>query len=186
MFEKRRHVLRCSAGAGARRLGTGASPQTIAQPSTARFPNTIAGRAAWRGHPLRARIPIDNAGAGFEEIGDVVTGERAVFEGVVECARGGIGTVDLTERDDFAHMMDGVEAAVREFAVILVGAGGERDEALEQALGGGLATLFEQGAGMVGVLEVAVSLVASRVAGEETVVVVDAQPVGVALQGQAL
>ena len=128
----------------------------------------------------------ERAGSGFEEVGDVVAGERAVFEGVVECARGGIGTVDLTERDDFAHMMDGVEAAVREFAVILVGAGGERDEALEQALGGGLAALFEQGAGMVGMLEVAVSLVASRVAGEETVVVVDAQPVGIALQGQAL
>ena len=39
---------------------------------------------------------------------------------------------------------------------------------------------------MVGVLEVAVSLVASPVSGEETVVVVDAQPVGIALQGQAL
>ena len=82
--------------------------------------------------------------------------------------------------------MDGVEAAVREFAVVLVGAGGERDEALEQALCAGFASLFEQGAGMVGVLEVAVTLVASAVAGEETVVVVDAQPVGIALQGQAL
>ena len=39
---------------------------------------------------------------------------------------------------------------------------------------------------MVGVLKVAVSLVPSRVAGEETVVVVDAQSVGIALQGQAL
>ena len=59
MFEKRKHVLRCSAGSGARRPGTGASPRTIAQPSIAHFPNTIAGRAAWRGRPLRARIPID-------------------------------------------------------------------------------------------------------------------------------
>ena len=61
--------------------------------------------------------------------------------------------------------MDGVEAAVCELAVVLVGAGGERDEALEQALCAGLAALFEQGAGMVGVLEVAVTLVASAVAG---------------------
>ena len=75
--------------------------------------------------------------------------------------------------------MDRIEAALLEFAVVLVGPGGEGDEALEQALGGGLAALFEQGAGMVGVLEVAVSLVASPVSGEETVVVVDAQPVGI-------
>ena len=37
-----------------------------------------------------------------------------------------------------------------EFAVVLVGAGGERDEALEQALGGGLAALLEEGAGVPG------------------------------------
>ena len=108
------------------------------------------------------------------------------MEGVVEGAGGGFGTIDLTERDDFAHVMDRIEAALLEFAVVVVGTGGEGDEALEQALGGGLAALFEQGTGMVGVLEVAVSLVASPVAGEETVVVVDAQPVGIALQGQAL
>ena len=64
----------------------------------------------------------ERAGSGFEEVGDVVAGERAEVEGVVEGARGGIGTVDFAERDDFAHVMDGVEAAVREFAVILVGA----------------------------------------------------------------
>ena len=58
--------------------------------------------------------------------------------------------------------MDGIEAALLEFAVVLVGTGGEGDEALEQALGGGLAALFEQGAGGVGMLEVAVTLVASR------------------------
>ena len=62
--------------------------------------------------------------------------------------------------------MDGIEAALLKLAVVLVGACGEGDEALEQALGGGLASLFEQGAGMVGVLEVAVTLVASRVTGE--------------------
>ena len=61
MFEKRKHVLRCSVGSGARRPGTGASPRTIAQPSLARSPNTIARRAVWRGHPRRARIPIDGA-----------------------------------------------------------------------------------------------------------------------------
>ena len=88
-------------------------------------------------------------GAGFEEIGDVVGGERAVLEGVVERAGGGLGAVDLAEGDDFAYVMDGVESALLEFAVVLVGAGGERDEALEQALGGGLASLFEQGAGVV-------------------------------------
>ena len=97
-----------------------------------------------------------------------------------------MGAVDFAERDDFAHVMDRIEAALLEFAVVLVGAGGEGDEALEQALGGGFSALLEQGAGMVGVLEVAVTLVASPVSGEETVVVVDAQPVGIALQGQAL
>ena len=39
---------------------------------------------------------------------------------------------------------------------------------------------------MVGMLEVAVALVAAQVPGDEAVVVVDAQPVGVAPQGQAL
>ena len=82
--------------------------------------------------------------------------------------------------------MDGIEPALLEFAVVLVGAGGERDEALEQALGGGLAALFEQGAGVVGMLEVAVSFVAAQVPGDEAVLVIDAQPLGVALQGQAL
>ena len=104
----------------------------------------------------------ERAGSGFEEIGDVVAGERAIVEGIVEGAGGGLGAVGLTERDDFAHVMDRIEATLLELAVVLVGAGGQRDEALEQALGGGLAALFEQGAGVVGVLEVAVSLVASR------------------------
>ena len=83
-------------------------------------------------------------------------------------------------------MMDGVEASLLEFAVVLVGAGSQRDEALEQALGGGLAALFEQGAGVVVMLEVAVALEAAQVPGDEAVVVIDAQPLGVALQGQAL
>ena len=82
--------------------------------------------------------------------------------------------------------MDGVEAALFELAVVLVGAGGEGDEALQETLGGGLAALFEQGAGMVGMLEVAVALVASQVPGDEALVVVEAQPLGRALQGQAL
>ena len=40
MFEKRQHVFCWSAGAGSRRLGTGAGSRTIAQPPLARFPET--------------------------------------------------------------------------------------------------------------------------------------------------
>ena len=68
----------------------------------------------------------EGAGSGFEKIGDVVAGERAVVEGVVEGAGGSLGTVDLAERDDFAHVMDRIEAALLELAVVLVGAGGHR------------------------------------------------------------
>ena len=107
-------------------------------------------------------------------------------EKMVERAGGGLGAVDLAGRDDFAHMMDAVEAALLEFAEVLVGADGQRDEALEQALGAGLAALFEQGAGVVVMLEVAVALVAAQVPGDEAVVVIDVQPLGVALQGQVL
>ena len=46
----------------------------------------------------------------------------------------------------------------------------------EQAPGGGFAALFEQGAGMVGMLDVEVALVAAQVPGDEAFVVVDPQP----------
>ena len=45
-----------------------------------------------------------------------------------------------------------------------------------QAPGGGFAALFEQDAGMVGMLDVEVALVAAQVPGEEAFVVVDPQP----------
>ena len=37
----------------------------------------------------------EGAGSGFEKIGDVVAGERAVVEGVVESAGGGLGSGTL-------------------------------------------------------------------------------------------
>ena len=122
--------------------------------------------------------------ARFEQVGDVIGGERAEFERVVEGAGGGLGAVGLAQRDDFAHVMEGIEASQGEFLVVLVGPCGEGDEALEHALGASPSALFEQGAGMVGMLEVAVSLVASPVSCDEPVAVVDAKPVGVAVEGE--
>ena len=90
-------------------------------------------------------------------MGDVIGGERAELERVVEGAGGGLGAVGLAQRDDFAHVMEGIETSQCEFPVILVGPCGEGDEALEHALGAGLSALLEQGAGMVGMSVLSVS-----------------------------
>ena len=108
------------------------------------------------------------------------------MQGVGQGPGGVLLAVDLAQRDDLADVVHRVEAALLQFGVVPLGVGREAREAPEQLLAAGAPALVEQGSGMVGVLEVPVPVVAARMPGDEPVVAVDADPVGVGLQHQAL
>ena len=97
---------------------------------------------------------------------------------------GGFGAVDLAEGHDLADMQEDVEPPFGQPLVEGLGLGGQGQQPLEQLLIAGPAALLEQGPGMVGILEVLVAVVAADVAGQEFVLLVDAQVIGVDLEGQ--
>ncbi len=63
------------------------------------------------------------AGALFEQIGDVVRGKGLVDQGVRHSPGHGLRAVDVTQGDDLAHMMVRVEASLFELAVLGLGLG---------------------------------------------------------------
>ena len=66
-----------------------------------------------------------------------------------------------------------------------LGVGGQGEEALHEFLMSCAAPLCEKLAGMVGIFEVAMALIGARMSGDEFVVVIDTQALGIGLQSQA-
>ena len=124
--------------------------------------------------------------AAFQKVFDVFAAQRAEVQGVGQGTGGGFLAVDLAQGDDLADVVAGVEAALLEFRVVRLGARRQRQEALQQPLAAGAHALGQQGLGMIRVLEVPVPVVAARMPGDEPVLAVDADPVGIGFQRQAL
>jgi hypothetical protein len=80
------------------------------------------------------------------------------------------------------HVMAGVEAAQLELCVVGFGLRGDGEEALQELLMTGATALGKEFAGVVGIFEVAVSIDASGVAGDELVVVIHTEAVRITLE----
>ncbi len=90
-------------------------------------------------------------------------------DGVVDGEGDFFGTVDVGEGDDFVDVDAGVEVAGAELLVVGFGLRTEGVEA-QQPLGvAGAAALVEEFLDVIGVLEVAVALVAAGMGGDEIV-----------------
>jgi hypothetical protein len=79
-----------------------------------------------------------------------------------------------------------VEAALCELSVIEFGLGREGQKAQEELVIAGFFALRQEGLGMIGVFEIPMAVIAAGVAGDEVVVVVEAEPVGIGFQRQRL
>ena len=126
------------------------------------------------------------AGALFEQIGDVIRGKGLVDQGVRHGPGYSLRAIDVTQGDDLAHMMVRGEASLFELAVIGLGLGGEGEKAPEELLIAGLFALLKQGLGVIRVFEIAVAVVASDRAGDELLALLDAESVGRGFQRQDL
>ena len=93
-------------------------------------------------------------------------------------------TVDVGEGDDLADVGQGMAAAFLQAGVVVHGRRGQGEEALEDLGIAGVPALRDQRLGVVGIFTVEVALVGAEVAGDEFVVVVQADPVGVGFEGQ--
>ena len=130
---------------------------------------------AWFGQASRALL---------QEIGDVLAGEGLKEEGILHDPFHGLGAVDFAQGNDLAHMVGWIDAPVLELPVVVVCFGAKRDKAHEDLLVGGLFALSDQLLGMIRVLDVLVPVIGSWMAGDELIVVIDADPVGIGFEGQ--
>ena len=126
------------------------------------------------------------AGALLEQVGDVVGGKGALFEGIGQSTGRGRWAVDVAEGDDLAHVVVWVEASLFELSVVEFGLRGEGEKAHEDLVVTRLFSLLEQRLWMVGVFEVAMSIVTAGVAGDELVLMVKTEAVGIGLERQGL
>ncbi len=133
----------------------------------------------------RVRLRQDTRAA-LEDVGDVLAAEGLEVARVVERPRHCFGAVYFAERDDLLHVMPGVEPACGELGVIDFGAWWERKEASELALRPRAAPLGQQGARMIGIFDVAATIVGSPVTSDELVPMVDAEPIGIGLERELL
>ena len=69
-----------------------------------------------------------------QEIGDVFAGEGLIGEGIFQCARHRIGTVDFAQSDDLLHVMFGIEPPLFQLLIVVVGLGTEGEEPQEELL----------------------------------------------------
>ena len=95
----------------------------------------------------------------FEDIGDVFAGEGLGVESVFDGASQVVLAVDVGEGNDFVDVDAGAQAAGAQLPVVGFGAGTQRVESQEPFGVAGAAALCEQFSNVVGVFEVAVTLV---------------------------
>jgi hypothetical protein len=81
-------------------------------------------------------------------------------------------------------MMLRVESALFQGLVVGIRSRGEGEKAPQQLLRFGLAALGQKGLGMIGVLDVLMALIAPGMTGDELILVVETQPLGVELEGE--
>ena len=135
---------------------------------------------------MRCRAPGfgQQALALFQQVGDVLATEGLELQGVLDGPGGHLGAVNLAQGDDLADVVQDVEPPLGQPLVERFGLGGRGSAAGQQLLIAGPAALLEQGPRMIGVLEVLVTVVAADVAGDELVLMVEAQMIGIELEGQ--
>lgn len=122
----------------------------------------------------------------LEDVFDVLAGEGVSLGGVADGAGDRLAAVDVGQGDDMVDVEAWLEAAGAELAVVGFGLGAQGVEGQQPGGIAGAAAAFAQVFGVVGVLEVAVALVAARVGGDQVVGMIEAEPVGEGMQGQAL
>ena len=122
----------------------------------------------------------------LQEIGNGVGGKGAILEGIGQGTGDGFWAIDVTQGDNLAYVMMRVEAARFELSVIEFGLGREGQKAQEELVIAGFFALLQEWLGMIGVFEIPMAVLAAGVAGDELVVVVEAEPVGRGFQRQRL
>ena len=141
--------------------------------------------------PYARRMP------GVTEKTDVLGAEGLKGESVGDGARHQIGGIDLGQSQDLANMIAGVQPT--QFQAFIIGLGircrrcrsiassklktgairRRCQKAQHQALLPGAAALGDQSFGVLGILDILVTAIAARVPGNELVVEIDADPVGI-------
>jgi hypothetical protein len=82
--------------------------------------------------------------------------------------------------------MGRVEASLFELLVIHLSLRRESHKAPKELVITGFFALLQQGLGMIGVFKVAMAVVASGMASDQLVLIVEAEPVGIGFEGQSL
>jgi hypothetical protein len=126
------------------------------------------------------------AGTLFEDVFDILAGVGLALDGVLDGECDFFGAVDFGEGDDFIDMNPLVEVTRGELLMIVFGAGTDGIEG-EQPFGvSGATTLVEELLDVIGVFEVAVTLVAAGMGGNELLGVIEAETVGKGVEGELL
>jgi hypothetical protein len=125
------------------------------------------------------------AGPGLQDVGDVLGAEGLESAAVGDGTRHGIGGLDLCQSQDLADVVAGVKPALPLAIVIGRRIRRQRQEVHHQALFPGTAALADQTLGVIRILDVLVTTIAARVTGDELVVEVDADPVGIGFDRQS-
>lgn len=122
----------------------------------------------------------------LKDVFDILAGVGLTLDGVLYGEGYFFRTVDFRESDDFVNMNAFVEVTLRELLMIVFGVGAHCVEG-EQPFGvPSAAALVEEFLDMVGVLEVAVTLVAARMGCHEVMSVIEAESVMEGVEGQLL
>ena len=120
----------------------------------------------------------------FEQIGDIITAESLVFEGVFEGACGGGRAIDFGEGEDFLEMVTGIEAFVDQSLVIEFRLGSEGEESGEPFLVVGAAAESEEFLFVIGIDQGLMAIIGTGMAGDEFAAMVDGDEIGGNLAGQ--
>ena len=122
----------------------------------------------------------------FENVSNVIATKCSKFESVFEGASDFVGAIDFTQSHYFGDVNPGIEATILKLAIILLGKRAESVKAQEQFGVAGLASLIEQILDVIWVFEVPVPIVATGVAGDELLVMINAEPIGEGFEHQPL
>ena len=131
------------------------------------------------------RLAAEGAPGG-QDVGDVFGAEGRQFQPVVDGTRHRLGAVHLDQGEDPSDMPTRVHALGQQPVAVGLGARRQGQPLHHQTLLAGAGALCLQHAHVIWILDVAVPIQAARVAGLELVMVVNAYPVGVGLERQAL
>src|SRR6202008_1203182 len=96
-----------------------------------------------------------------------------------------IGGIDLSQSQDLAHVLAGVEPLLLEALVICLGIRCDREEAHHQALFAGTAALSNERLGVLRILDVLVTAIAALMTVDELGLEIDADKVGIGFNRQS-